>query len=158
MTLSGYRRCGVVAYNDNCKPVCYLIVCGRGSAIRDNVVMVQPYDPEWLQEVRLDDMFCFIPGTLHAHGFRLCMRTAIGPLPTRLNAPQQPTQVLHATALDTDLAALPAGDLTSLHTLYLCPQVLHATALDTDLAALPAGDLTRIGDRGSTLSGGQRQR
>ncbi|KIZ00669.1 hypothetical protein MNEG_7291, partial [Monoraphidium neglectum] len=37
-------------------------------------------------------------------------------------------------------------------------EVLHATALDTDLAALPAGDLTRIGDRGSTLSGGQRQR
>ncbi|GBF90620.1 hypothetical protein Rsub_03192 [Raphidocelis subcapitata] len=57
-----------------------------GGTVRDNVLMGEPYDPEWLQ------------------------------------------------------------------------QVLHAAALDTDLAALPAGDLTRVGDRGSTLSGGQRQR
>ncbi|MCX5124651.1 ATP-binding cassette domain-containing protein [Streptomyces sp. NBC_00193] len=36
--------------------------------------------------------------------------------------------------------------------------VLRATALDTDLAALPAGDATVLGERGTTLSGGQRQR
>ncbi|KAJ2699237.1 hypothetical protein FB645_005382, partial [Coemansia sp. IMI 203386] len=36
--------------------------------------------------------------------------------------------------------------------------VLEACALDVDLAALPAGDLTEIGERGVTLSGGQKQR
>ena len=36
--------------------------------------------------------------------------------------------------------------------------VLRATALDTDLATLPAGDATVLGERGTTLSGGQRQR
>lgn len=37
-------------------------------------------------------------------------------------------------------------------------EVLRATALNTDLAAMPAGDATVIGDRGADLSGGQRQR
>ncbi len=37
-------------------------------------------------------------------------------------------------------------------------QVLRACALDTDIAAMPNGDLTRVGDRGMTLSGGQRLR
>lgn len=36
--------------------------------------------------------------------------------------------------------------------------VLHAAALDVDLAAMPRGGLTRVGDAGATLSGGQRQR
>ncbi|KAJ2745009.1 hypothetical protein GGI20_002502 [Coemansia sp. BCRC 34301] len=36
--------------------------------------------------------------------------------------------------------------------------VVEACALDVDLAALPAGDLTEIGERGVTLSGGQKQR
>jgi ABC-type multidrug transport system fused ATPase/permease subunit len=36
--------------------------------------------------------------------------------------------------------------------------VLRATALDADVAAMPARDATVIGDRGSNLSGGQRQR
>ncbi|KAJ2792302.1 hypothetical protein GGI18_000518, partial [Coemansia linderi] len=36
--------------------------------------------------------------------------------------------------------------------------VVEACALDVDLAALPAGDLTEIGERGTTLSGGQKQR
>ncbi|KAJ2446736.1 hypothetical protein GGF42_005616 [Coemansia sp. RSA 2424] len=36
--------------------------------------------------------------------------------------------------------------------------VIEACALDVDLAALPAGDLTEIGERGVTLSGGQKQR
>ncbi|KAK3251221.1 hypothetical protein CYMTET_39428 [Cymbomonas tetramitiformis] len=35
---------------------------------------------------------------------------------------------------------------------------LHAAALDEDLAALPAGDLTEIGERGINLSGGQKAR
>jgi hypothetical protein len=39
-----------------------------------------------------------------------------------------------------------------------CLQVLHAVGLDTDLAALPAGDLTPVGDAGEGLSGGQRSR
>lgn len=36
--------------------------------------------------------------------------------------------------------------------------VVRATALDGDLAAMPARDATVIGERGSNLSGGQRQR
>ncbi|MGW6912672.1 ATP-binding cassette domain-containing protein [Kitasatospora sp. NPDC054939] len=36
--------------------------------------------------------------------------------------------------------------------------VLRATALETDLAALPGRDAAVVGERGSTLSGGQRQR
>ncbi|KAJ2892661.1 hypothetical protein GGI21_005561, partial [Coemansia aciculifera] len=36
--------------------------------------------------------------------------------------------------------------------------IIEACALDVDLAALPAGDLTEIGERGVTLSGGQKQR
>ena len=36
--------------------------------------------------------------------------------------------------------------------------VLHACALETDLAQLAAGDQTRVGEKGVTLSGGQRQR
>ncbi|KAJ2536595.1 Multidrug resistance-associated protein 1 [Coemansia sp. RSA 1935] len=37
-------------------------------------------------------------------------------------------------------------------------KVLHACALDDDLAAWPNGDLTVIGDRGINISGGQRAR
>jgi ABC-type multidrug transport system fused ATPase/permease subunit len=37
-------------------------------------------------------------------------------------------------------------------------QVLAACCLDTDLDALPAGDLTEIGERGVNLSGGQKAR
>ena len=37
-------------------------------------------------------------------------------------------------------------------------EVLQASALDTDLAALPLGELTEVGERGVTLSGGQQQR
>lgn len=37
-------------------------------------------------------------------------------------------------------------------------QVLHATALDEDVAQFPHGDLTIIGERGVNLSGGQRHR
>ncbi|KAK6454593.1 uncharacterized protein RJT20DRAFT_130772 [Scheffersomyces xylosifermentans] len=37
-------------------------------------------------------------------------------------------------------------------------QVLHACALQDDLAILPAGDRTEIGERGITLSGGQKAR
>ncbi|MGN9809237.1 ATP-binding cassette domain-containing protein [Micromonospora sp. BQ11] len=36
--------------------------------------------------------------------------------------------------------------------------VVRATALETDLAAMPARDATLIGERGANLSGGQRQR
>ncbi|MGW1954892.1 ATP-binding cassette domain-containing protein [Streptomyces sp. NPDC001920] len=36
--------------------------------------------------------------------------------------------------------------------------VVRATALETDLAAMPLGDATVVGERGTTLSGGQRQR
>ena len=37
-------------------------------------------------------------------------------------------------------------------------QVLSACALDHDLRAMPAGDLSPVGDAGSRLSGGQRAR
>ena len=37
-------------------------------------------------------------------------------------------------------------------------RVVTACALRTDLASLPAGDLSQIGERGVTLSGGQRAR
>lgn len=36
--------------------------------------------------------------------------------------------------------------------------MLHAVALDVDVASWPCGDLTPTGDRGSALSGGQRVR
>lgn len=36
--------------------------------------------------------------------------------------------------------------------------VVHASALDTDFAQFPAGDLAVIGSKGITLSGGQKQR
>jgi len=36
--------------------------------------------------------------------------------------------------------------------------VLHACALEADIAALPGGDLTEIGERGINLSGGQKAR
>ena len=37
-------------------------------------------------------------------------------------------------------------------------QVVTACALDHDLRAMPAGDLSPVGDAGSRLSGGQRAR
>ncbi|KAK9791817.1 hypothetical protein WJX73_008914 [Symbiochloris irregularis] len=37
-------------------------------------------------------------------------------------------------------------------------QVVHACALEADLAQMPAGDATQAGDRGAKLSGGQRAR
>lgn len=37
-------------------------------------------------------------------------------------------------------------------------EVLHACALEDDLAQLPAGDQSRLGSNGITLSGGQKQR
>ncbi|KAH9365084.1 hypothetical protein HPB48_011900 [Haemaphysalis longicornis] len=37
-------------------------------------------------------------------------------------------------------------------------QVLEACELTSDLAKLPAGDLTEVGEKGETLSGGQKQR
>lgn len=40
--------------------------------------------------------------------------------------------------------------------LYL--RVIKASALETDFAIMPAGDMTEIGDRGINLSGGQKQR
>lgn len=36
--------------------------------------------------------------------------------------------------------------------------VLSACQLDSDLTAMPLGDLTRLGEKGDTLSGGQKQR
>ena len=35
---------------------------------------------------------------------------------------------------------------------------VFASALETDLASFPHGDMTEIGERGVTLSGGQKQR
>ncbi len=37
-------------------------------------------------------------------------------------------------------------------------RVIKASALEPDLAIMPAGDKTEIGSRGINLSGGQRQR
>jgi ABC-type multidrug transport system fused ATPase/permease subunit len=37
-------------------------------------------------------------------------------------------------------------------------RVIHACALEADLATFPAGDATQVGERGITLSGGQKQR
>ncbi|KAK3754081.1 hypothetical protein RRG08_024158 [Elysia crispata] len=37
-------------------------------------------------------------------------------------------------------------------------QILHACALESDLAILPGGDSTEIGEKGINLSGGQKQR
>ncbi|KAF9971168.1 Multidrug resistance-associated protein 1, partial [Modicella reniformis] len=37
-------------------------------------------------------------------------------------------------------------------------QAIHASGLESDIAILPAGDMTEIGERGINLSGGQKQR
>lgn len=42
--------------------------------------------------------------------------------------------------------------------LTLNVRVIKASALEPDLAIMPAGDKTEIGSRGINLSGGQRQR
>ncbi|KAJ2887391.1 hypothetical protein FB639_001356 [Coemansia asiatica] len=65
-------------------------------------------------------------------------------------APQVPW-VMNSTIKDNILFGLPFDKEKYIN-------VIEACALDVDLAALPAGDLTEIGERGVTLSGGQKQR
>ncbi|KAJ1816177.1 hypothetical protein LPJ56_002435 [Coemansia sp. RSA 2599] len=65
-------------------------------------------------------------------------------------APQVPW-VMNSTIRENILFGLPFDKEKYIN-------VIEACALDVDLAALPAGDLTEIGERGVTLSGGQKQR
>ncbi|MEU4086736.1 ATP-binding cassette domain-containing protein [Streptomyces aureus] len=78
-----------------------------------------------------------LSGTAHTHGSAVYL-------------PQRPW-VMQASVADNIRCFAP-------HDPDRYAAVLRATALDADLAALPAGDATVLGERGTTLSGGQRQR
>jgi ABC-type sulfate/molybdate transport systems ATPase subunit len=63
----------------------------------------------------------------------------------------QDAWIINATVRDNILFGKPFDE-------QLYRRVLSASALETDLKIMPAGDQTEIGDRGINLSGGQRQR
>eukprot|EP00117_Sycon_ciliatum_P032486 scpid8147/ scgid4352/ Multidrug resistance-associated protein 7; ATP-binding cassette sub-family C member 10 len=63
----------------------------------------------------------------------------------------QETWLQHATIRDNILFGKPMNPVRY-------QEVLHACALQEDLAVLPAGDQTEVGENGVTLSGGQKAR
>jgi len=101
-------------------------------SIRDNILFGLPFDEAKYKKV--------CPALNHSCW--LCM--------------QLPIRVAHAHArahMHTHGHTLPLP-----HFPLLPPQVVHACALEFDLAVLQNGDSTLAGERGMNLSGGQRQR